>query len=99
MNSTLALAFLLIGLPAAAHAGPETPGQEPTAHEVAEQKLQQMDRLLELKPDQKEKIGKILEAYSPQMLELHKKMRKLDRESHEKIRVLLDDDQREKLDM
>lgn len=105
------LPLLLAAFPAAAHHqggdaddqdGPPHQGDEaekPDPKKMASKMADGMSRGLKLKEDQKKKIETLVEQMLPQRIELEKKLHKLERDTNEKIRAVLDDDQKEKFDM
>lgn len=99
----LAALLILAALPALAEKGADDkkggPMKEPDPKEMAAKKADHMEKFLGLKPDQKAKIKAILETEMAEMVVLKKKMQELQRGNHEKIRAMLDDEQKEKLDM
>lgn len=73
--------------------------KEHTPQEMAEKMVQHMEKGLDLSADQKQKVSEIIKASIPEMTELKKKIQKIERQTNEKIRVLLDEEQKEKFDM
>lgn len=98
----LAALLLLAALPALAEKdarGKKGPMKEPDPKEMAAKKADHMEEALGLSADQKAKVKAILEAEMTEMQALHKRMQELQRGNHEKIRAMLNDEQKEKLDM
>ena len=60
--------------------------------------LQLLDKRLSLKPEQREKIKNVLGESGAQIKALHDKIEKLMRAQNEKIRAVLDDEQKPKFD-
>ena len=73
--------------------------REPNPQEMAERMVEGLEKGLDLTADQKQKVMEIVKGSAAEMFELKKKMQKLERESNEKVRVLLDDEQKERFDM
>lgn len=96
--AVLALASVLVH---ADHDMKKEGGQhkEHTPQEMADKMVQRMEKGLDLSADQKQKVSEIIKASIPEMTELKKKMQKIERQTNEKIRVLLDEEQKEKFDM
>ncbi len=73
--------------------------KEQTPKEMAQHTADVMEHALKLTPDQKSKVSAVLEAQASERAELTQRLQKLERLSHEKIRAILDDEQKEKFDM
>src|SRR5437762_2982498 len=89
-------------LPAAAHppeGGSEmAPAEKADPKQMAEKMFESMSRELKLGAEQQRKIQPLITGMATQKSELEKKLRKLEHDTDEKIRALLDDDQKEKFD-
>lgn len=101
MRNMLMLSLCLTALPLAAEEGRgEGKPQKPlTAAEMADKKAEHMERGLGLSADQKQKVKAVLQSTAAEKDALEKKLQKLERQTNEKIRVLLDEEQKEKFDM
>ncbi len=104
MKTTLALSMLLAALPAVAGAAADKPGPMKDADpklmaaKMTEHMTDHLAKAFSLAEDQKKKVQEILEQSMPQRMELEKKVHKLEWDTDEKIRAVLNDDQKEKFD-
>jgi len=111
-SALLVLGVSLCGVRAHGQEAPQAPGGEhmgPRHRMTPDEELQRLDKSLKLTDDQKSQIKPILEDRHKQMESLHSdtslsledrmgKMRSLMKESNDKIRDLLNDDQKKKFD-
>jgi hypothetical protein len=85
--------------------GKRGPGEEGMAwreqdpKEMAARHVEHMKQMLKLTDDQAKKVADILAKSQPEREELMKKLQASERKTHEQIRALLDDEQKEKFDM
>jgi len=108
----LVLGTALCGVRAYGQEVPQAPGGEhmgPRHRMTPDEELQRLDKSLKLTDDQKSQIKPILEVRQKQVESLHSdtslspedrmgKMRSLMKESNDKIRALLNDDQKKQFD-
>ena len=73
--------------------------RESDPKEMAARHVEHMKKALKLTDEQAKKVGDILAKSQPEREELMKKLRASERKTHEQIRALLDDEQKEKFDM
>ena len=103
MRSLLAAVLLAAAIPALAAKpkpgkGHDTPGGPPDPKAMAAQRAEHLTRELNLSDDQATKIKAIMEDSSGEEIDLMKKLRDRQRKTHESIRSLLDEEQKEKFD-
>lgn len=97
----LAALLLLAALPTLAEKGDhgkKGPMEAPDPKEMAAKRADHLEGALGLNAEQKAKVKAILEAEMTEMQALHKRLEELRRGNHEKIRALLNDEQKEKFD-
>jgi len=108
----LVLGVVLCGVRAYGQEAPQAPGGEhmgPRHRMTPDEELQRLDKSLKLTDDQKNQIKPILEDRQKKMESLHadislspedrmEKMRSIMKESNQKIRDLLKDDQKKQFD-
>jgi Spy/CpxP family protein refolding chaperone len=101
MRQTLSVCLLALAVAASAQMQPPA-GQPPKPLEPKEAAGKFVERItkdLSLTPDQAKKILAIAEPAAVAEADLLKKLRDHQRSTHEKIRALLDNEQREKFDL
>ena len=104
MKHVLVVAALALALPAFAGDGPppdkDKGGRsEPDPAAIAAKQADQLKAELKLSDEQAKKVGDILVKNINESLALQKQLRDHERRTHEAIRAVLNDEQKEKLDM
>lgn len=101
MKTLIALALVLACSPvfAADKAAKKDKPKERDPKEMAQKMTDHLKEALDLSDDQAKKVGSIMDASAGEEQALTKKLREIERAKHEKIRAVLNDEQKEKFDM